>query len=97
MLTRQAIRQRLDAIADEILEAPGIYQELYSRLFSLQVKQWAARCGHRDAALIETVASEECPDYSADFDDEVLPAQVPPALFAVDSRPLFNPDWDVSY
>jgi hypothetical protein len=97
MLDRQTIRQRLDAIADGILDAPGIYQELYSRLFSLQVKQWAARCNSRDAALIEAVASAECPEYCVDFDDEVIPTRLPPALYAVDTRPLFNPDWDVSY
>lgn len=99
MLTRHSIRQRLDAIADEILESPNMYEELYSRLFSLRVKQWVRRCSHIDATSIEAVASEY-PDYRSDLDlnaEEATGAEVPAILLTRDTRPLFNPDWDVSY
>jgi len=97
MLTQQAVRAQLDTIAGEVLRAPGMYYELYARIFSERVKQWIDQSSSFDAALIEEVAEND-PDYlpgTAIEDEELFGA----AHLAQASRHalLFNPAWDVQY
>jgi hypothetical protein len=87
MLTQDAVRQQLEAIADEISQSPGMYYELYSRLFSARVRNWMRMTSGADMALIARVAGND-PDYRVDAGME-LPARNP--------EPILNPDWDVSY
>ncbi len=89
MLTPQSVRQQLDAIADEILALPGIYSELYTRLFSQRVQVWMQQVPLDDARVIERVAELD-PDYCAD-------AAVPTYVRGVHAHVLFNPAWDVQY
>lgn len=89
MLTQDAVRSRLDTIADEVSQAPGIYYELYSRLFSARVQRWIHGVPSTDAAVIAQVAQND-PDYLGNVDS----ADLMPAIF---SAAQFNPDWDVTY
>lgn len=89
MLTQDAVRSQLDAIADEVSRSPGIYYELYSRLFSARVQRWIHGVPSADAAVIAQVASND-PDYLGEVDNTDLM----PQIF---SAAQFNPDWDVTY
>jgi|GEM_PF-2980337 len=89
MLTQQTIQERLDAIAEEVSRSPGMYYELYSRLFSERVKRWICTVPGTDAVLIERVADND-PDYSAEVD---ISEPAPTAPIGI----LFNPAWDVEY
>lgn len=93
MLTRDAVRLQLDAIANEVSRAPGIYYELFSRIFSERVHQWIRSVDAADAALIERVAEND-PDYLGDVASEI---EMPEPVLYGKSAALFNPDWDVSY
>lgn len=95
MLTQHIVRSRLDAIAAEILQQPGIYYELYSRLFSQRVQAWMQNTSRPEAILIESVAELD-PDYCpqrAEF--EYAEADVPPPRNSMSM--LFNPAWDMQY
>ena len=100
MLTQDAVRTRLDAIADEVSLEPGIYYELFSRLFSARVQNWIRSAPNSDRALIERIAEND-PDYLTDVDEVDL--EISASVFepTLDIRPppeaIFNPDWDVSY
>jgi hypothetical protein len=100
MLTQDAVRNRLDAIADEISQEPGIYYELFSRLYSVRVHNWIRSVPGNDAALIERVAEND-PDYLVDVDEvdiEISSSLFEPVLDGPSAREaLFNPDWDMSY
>lgn len=89
MLTSQSVRRQLDAIADEILESPGIYAELYTQLFSQRVREWMQQVPLSDARVIESVAELD-PDYCAD-------AAIPTPTYVLSAGTLFNPAWDVQY
>lgn len=88
MLTQHDVRLQLNTLANEILQSPGMYYELYSRLLSERIRRWMDSVDDYDAAVIETVAERD-PDYMADV--EVLVALHTP------SGVIFNPAWDVSY
>ena len=98
MLTKDAVRVQLDAIANEVSATPGIYYELYSRVFSARVQNWIRSVPSTDAILIEHVAEND-PDYLGDIESEIEM----PEPFVFDrsdfGKPeaMFNPDWDVSY
>ncbi|MET0377883.1 MAG: hypothetical protein ABW049_02735 [Spongiibacteraceae bacterium] len=98
MLTQDAVRNRLDAIADEVSQEPGIYYELFSRLFSVRVHNWIRSVSSPDAALIARLAEND-PDYLSDVDEVDL--EISASIFqpALDNQreAIFNPDWDVSY
>lgn len=89
MLTHQEIRSELDAIAKEILQLPGMYYELYSRMFSQRVQTWLLTVTPIEAALIERTVARD-PDYSATIES------LPP-LHQTSVQMLFNPAWDVQY
>ena len=63
MLTQQSVQNQLNVIAEEISRSPGMYYELYSRLFSERVKVWIGSVPVAEANLIERVAVND-PDYS---------------------------------
>jgi len=97
MITQHIVRTKLDAIAAEILQQPGIYYELYSRLFSQRVKTWMQSVSRAEAVLIESVAELD-PDYCPHFErvefeyaEADLPAHRP------NTAMLFNPAWDLQY
>lgn len=100
MLTQDSVRNRLDAIADEVSQEPGIYYELFSRLFSARVQNWIRSVPSSDRALIERVAEND-PDYLTDVDEvdiEISASVFEPTLDIQPSHEaIFNPDWDVSY
>ena len=100
MLTQDVVRTQLDAIADEVSQQPGIYYELFSRLFSARVQNWIRRVPSSDAALIERIAEND-PDYLTELDEvdiEIAESVSAPMLDVPASREaMFNPDWDVSY
>jgi hypothetical protein len=85
---------QLDTIATEVLQSPGIYYELYSRIFSQRVQQWMHSVAASDARLIQRVA--ECdPDYLSDM--EVAPEVEMLASLHAKPNLLFNPAWDMDY
>ena len=96
MITQHIVRTKLDAIAAEVLQLPGIYYELYSRLFSQRVKTWMQTVSRAEAVLIESVAELD-PDYCPHFEcvefeyGETLPAH------RNNMNMLFNPAWDMQY
>lgn len=92
MLTQQAVQERLDAIADEISRSPGMYYELYARLFSQRVKSWIDAAPGDEARTIEHIAQYD-PDYSADVEFSDLD----PVVARASARRLFNPAWDMEY
>ena len=93
MLTRDAVRVQLETIANEVSQTPGIYYELFSRVFSERVQQWIRSVDATDAALIERIAEND-PDYLGDIASEI---EMPEPMFYGKSETLFNPNWDVSY
>ena len=93
MLTQDAVRTQLDAIADEILQTPGIYHELFSRLYSARIQHWINRTSFEDATLIARVAEND-PDYLGDIESEI---EMPEPFTFGSGEPIFNPNWDVSY
>jgi hypothetical protein len=90
MLTQHSIQTRLDMIANEVSQTPGLYYELYSRLFSTRVHEWMRAVSPADATLIQRIATED-PDYLPNF--EIM---APVYAYA---RPAqsFNPAWDMDY
>jgi hypothetical protein len=88
MLTQHEVRTQLDIIATEVLQSPGIYYELYSRMFSQRVQQWMCSVSERDAELIQRVAARD-PDYQADM-EPIIPLHANHGV-------LFNPAWDMDY
>jgi hypothetical protein len=90
MLTQYSIQTRLDMIANEVSQTPGLYYELYSRLFSVRVHEWMRTVSPGDTELIQSIAAKD-PDYLPDF--ELLP----PAYVYARSAPSFNPAWDMDY
>jgi hypothetical protein len=93
MLTKDAVRVQLDTIANEVSATPGIYYELYSRVFSARVQSWIRSVPSADALLIERVAEND-PDYLGDVESEI---EMPEPFIFGKSDAIFNPDWDVSY
>ena len=99
MLTQDAVRSQLDHIANEISRSPGIYYELYSRLFSSRVNHWIRSTPESDAAVIERVAQND-PDYLAvadEIDAEIAASIANPICETLSEKNSFNPDWDMSY
>ncbi len=97
MLTQHIVRTRLDTIAAEILQMPGIYDELYSRLFSQRVQEWLQSVSRPEAILIESVAELD-PDYCPHFERtefEYTDADIP--MHHAKTPLMFNPAWDVQY
>jgi len=90
MLTQQEVRIRFDNIASEILSSPGMYYELYSRLFSERVQFWKDFASADEARVIQQVA-----DRDPDFKPPEQQAQWFMGMSA--STPMFNPAWDLSY
>lgn len=92
MLTQHEVRTQLDTIANEVAQAPGLYYELYSRLFSVRVQGWIQTAPKSEADLIQRIAEND-PDYLTDIDAELA------ELLAAQPRPtaLFNPAWDMDY
>jgi hypothetical protein len=88
VLTHHEVRIRLDALANEVLQAPGLYDELFSRLFSERVHNWIRTVPENEAILIRGIAERD-PDYSSNI--EIIVAA------ATQQEPLFNPAWDVDY
>lgn len=97
MLTQHAIRTKLDIIAAEVLKMPGIYYELYSRLFSQRVHEWMQGVTRPEAVLIEGVAELD-PDYCPHFEHaEFEYAESDTPMHRLNSGALFNPAWDMQY
>lgn len=97
MLTQYAVRTKLDMIAAEVLQMPGIYYEMYSRLFSQRIQDWMNDVSRPEAVLIESVAELD-PDYCphlerSEFEYSDSEAVAPRRNNAM----LFNPAWDVQY
>lgn len=88
MLTQHEVRAQLDTFANEVLQPPGLYYELFSRLFSERVHRWIDTAPGTEAELIKRVAAQD-PDYSPDT--ELI------AKTHALHEPLFNPAWDVDY
>ena len=93
MLTQDAVRKQLDAIAHDVSQAPGIYHELFSREFSVRIHQWIRSVPSTDADLIAQVAEND-PDYLGDIESEI---EMPDPSVYAKSQMIFNPDWDVTY
>jgi hypothetical protein len=97
MFTQHIVRTKLDAMAAEILQQPGIYYELYSRLFSQRVKTWMQSVSRSEAILIESVAELD-PDYCPHFERiEFEYADTELSTHRANKTPLFNPAWDMQY
>jgi hypothetical protein len=97
MLTQYIVRTRLDAIAAEILRMPGIYYELYSRLFSQRVLDWMNSVSRPEAILIENVAELD-PDYCPHLaGSEIEYADADITAQRVNTGMMFNPAWDMQY
>lgn len=97
MLTQYSVRTRLDTIAAEVLKTPGIYYELYSRLFSQRVQEWMQSVSRPEAILIESIAELD-PDYCPhigriefEYSDTDLHTH------RINHSALLNPAWDVQY
>ena len=98
MLTQNNVRTKLDAIAAEVSQMPGIYYELYSRLFSQRVQAWMRTVSRPEAVLIEGVAEldpDYCPHLGGDEFEYEEATEVP--AYRISSGMLFNPAWDVQY
>jgi hypothetical protein len=95
MLTQHIVRTKLDVIAAEILQQPGIYYELYSRLFSQRIQTWMQSVSRAEAILIEKVAELD-PDFCPHFERVEFEYADMPAARAHSSMP-FNPAWDMQY
>jgi hypothetical protein len=93
MLTQDAVRKQLDAIANDVSQTPGIYHELFSRVFSARIHQWIRNVSDADADLIARVAEND-PDYLGDIESEI---EMPDPVIYAKSPMIFNPDWDVTY
>lgn len=96
MLTQHAIRTRLDTIAAEVLKMPGIYYELYSRLFSQRVHEWMRSVSRPEAIMIEAVAELD-PDFCPHYERVEIEYSENTAHLHAQSQWLFNPAWDVQY
>lgn len=97
MLTQYAVRTKLDMIAAEILQMPGIYYEMYSRLFSQRVQEWMKTASRPEAILIESVAELD-PDYCPHLERiEFEYADADVTARRSNANVLFNPAWDVQY
>ena len=97
MLTQHIVRATLDTIAADVLKQPGIYYELYSRLFSQRVQDWKKNVSRPEAILIESVAEldpDYCPHYERiefEYADTDMPAH------RASTSLMFNPAWDMQY
>lgn len=97
MLTQHSVRTQLDTIAEEILRLPGIYSELYTRLFSRRVRAWMRRVPRDEARVIEAVAELD-PDYCPEVEPvDVDCADVEVSAYRGSAGMIFNPAWDVQY
>lgn len=97
MLTQHIVRNKLDAIAAEVLQMPGIYYELYSRLFSQRVQEWMLNVSRPEAILIERVAELD-PDYCPHIGrTEYEYADIELPLPHTSTGMAFNPAWDMQY
>ena len=97
MLTQHIVRAQLDAIAAEVLQMPGMYYELYSRVFSQRVREWLQSVPRAEAVLIERVAELD-PDYCPHLEnDEIEYPEADVVAHRANVKPLFNPAWDVQY
>lgn len=94
MLTQHEVRTQLDTIANEVAQAPGLYYELYSRLFSARVQGWIQTAPQPDARVIQRIAEND-PDYLIHIDTELVDIK----LVAAQSQQTlpFNPAWDMDY
>jgi hypothetical protein len=88
MLTPNDILSRLDSLAEEVLHVPGLYDELFSRIFSDRVHTWIKTAPEKDAELIRCIAAQD-PDYLS-ASELIAEKPIPP-------EPMFNPAWDVDY
>lgn len=95
MLTQHEVRTQLDSIANEVAQAPGLYYELYSRLFSDRVQRWINTAPQTEAMLIQRIAEND-PDYLLLNGEALLAGETPVAL-ENNSGLLFNPAWDIEY
>lgn len=96
MLTQYAVRTKLDMIAAEVLQMPGIYYEMYSRLFSQRVQEWMNEVSRPEAVLIESVAELD-PDYCPHLERIEFEYTESDIAAHRNSSVLFNPAWDVQY
>ncbi len=96
MLTQYAVRTKLDMIAAEVLQTPGIYYEMYSRLFSQRVQDWMKDVSRPEAVLIEGVAELD-PDYCPHLQRTEFEYAEGDLAHRHNPNPLFNPAWDVQY
>lgn len=96
MLTQYAVRTKLDMIAAEVLQMPGIYYEMYSRLFSQRVQEWMKEVSRPEAVLIESVAELD-PDYCPHLERIEFEYSENDIATRRSNGPLFNPAWDVQY
>lgn len=96
MLTQYAVRTKLDMIAAEVLQMPGIYYEMYSRLFSQRVQEWMKTVSRPEAILIESVAELD-PDYCPHLERTEFEYTDTDIAHHSNASPLFNPAWDVQY
>jgi hypothetical protein len=88
MLTQYGIQAQLDMIANEVSQMPGLYYELYSRIYSDRVHQWMRSVSPAQAEMIQQIAEED-PDFLPDVE-----LMVPPYARHTSS---FNPAWDMEY
>ncbi len=70
MLTQHEVRTQLDTIANEVAQTPGLYYELYARLFSQRVHGWIQTAPLSEAGLIQRIAEND-PDYLAPVDADL--------------------------
>lgn len=101
MLTQHEVRSQLDTIANEVAQEPGLYYELYSRLFSQRVRGWIQTVPQAEAGLIQRIAEND-PDYRATIDTELVPIDIERAVIEMlAAQPTqhfpFNPAWDMDY
>jgi hypothetical protein len=99
MLTQHEVRTQLDAIANEVAQTPGLYYELYSRLFSRRVQGWIQTAPQPDARVIQHIAEND-PDYLIHIDTESasINTELAELLVAQAQYPLpVNPAWDMDY
>jgi hypothetical protein len=90
MLTQYSIQTRLDVIANEVSQIPGLYYELYSRQYSARVHDWMRTVSPADAELIQRVAAED-PDYQPNV------GMMAPVYAYARPAQSFNPAWDMDY
>lgn len=94
MLTQHEVRTQLDTIANEVAQTPGLYYELYSRLFSRRVQGWIQTAPQPDARVIQHIAEND-PDYLIHIDTESADIELLVAQ-SQQAQP-FNPAWDMDY